>query len=53
MVQSHALLQIRAKNYELESSQKDKQVVETPIPLSIEKSVDPMPKILKGVFKRV
>ena len=44
-------LQTRAKNYESEAQQKDKQIVETSAPVSIEKLVDIMPKIPKGVFK--
>ena len=52
MVQYQTLLQTRAKNYEYESSQKDKQPVEALAPLSIEKPIEPMPKIPKGVFKK-
>ena len=37
MVRSQTLLQTRAKNYESESSQKDKQPAEASTPLSIEK----------------
>ena len=51
MVWSHTLLQTKAKNYEPESSRKDKHTTETSAPLSIEKLDDPMMKIPKGVFK--
>ena len=51
MVQSHTLLQTKANSYEMDAPQKYKQTAETSTPLSIDKPVDTMPKIPKGVFK--
>ena len=52
MVRSSTLLQKRNKNYETEDPKKGKYVGETSSPFTIEKSVDPMPKIPKGIFKK-
>ena len=52
MVRSSTLLQKRNKNYELEASEKGNSTGETSNPLVIEKPTDPIPKILKGVFKK-
>ena len=52
MVRSQTLLQTRNKNYETEASEKGKSIGETSNPLTIEKPVEPMPKILKRVFKK-
>ena len=52
MVWYSTLLQTRNKNYEKETSEKGKSVGETSNPLTIEKPTEPMPKILKGVFKK-
>ena len=52
MVRSQTLLQTRNKNYETEASEKGKSTGETSNPLTIEKTVEPMPKIPKGVFKK-
>ena len=52
MVRSSTLLQIRNKNYESEASEKGKSTGETSNPLTIEKATDPIPKILKGVYKK-
>ena len=52
MVRSQTLLQTRNKNYETEAPEKGKSIGETSNPLTIEKLVEPMPKILKGVFKK-
>ena len=52
MIQSQTLLQTRNKNYETEASYKGKYTGETSNPLTIEKPVEPMPKIPKGVFKK-
>ena len=52
MVRSHALLQTKNKNYDLEAQHKDKQTAEISAPLTIEKPTDAMPKIPKGVFKK-
>ena len=43
---------MRNKNYETEASEKGKSIGEISNPLMIEKPVEPMPKILKGVFKK-
>ena len=51
-VQSQTLLQTRNKNYEIEALDKGKSTGETSNPLTIEKLVEPMPKIPKGVFKK-
>ena len=42
IVQSHTLLQTRAKNYEIEAQQKDKQTAKTLAPLLIDKLTDTM-----------
>ena len=52
MVRSLTFLQTRNKNYETETSKKGKAVGETSNPLTIEKPVETMPKIPKGVFKK-
>ena len=52
MVWSEPLLQTRNKNYEKETSDKGKSIGETSNPLTIEKPVEIMPKIPKGVFKK-
>ena len=52
MVQSSTLLQTRNKNYEKETDEKGKAVVEPSNPLTIEKPAEIMPKIPKGVFKK-
>ena len=52
MVQSQNLLQTRNKKYEIEASKKGKSIGETSNPLTIEKPVEHMPKIPKGVFKK-
>ena len=44
-------LQTRNKNYKKETSEKGESIGETSNPLTIEKPVEPMPKIPKGVFK--
>ena len=51
MVQSQTLLWTRNKNYETEALEKDKSIGEISNPLTIEKHVEIMPKIPKGVFK--
>ena len=43
---------MRNKNYEKETSEKDKAISETSNPLTIENPVETMPKIPKGVFKK-
>ena len=52
MVWSQTLLQTRNKNYETETSEKGKLIGETSNPLTIDKLVETMPKIPKGVFKK-
>ena len=52
MVRSSTLLQTRNNNYENETDEKGKAVVETSHPLTIEKPTEIMPKIPKGVFKK-
>ena len=52
MVRSQTLLQTRNKNYETEASEKGKSIGESFNPLTIEKPTEPMPKILKCVFKK-
>ena len=52
MVQSSTLLHTRSKNYDTEAPEKGKSVSETSNPLTIEKPVDPIPKIPKGIFKK-
>ena len=52
MVRSSTLLQTRNKNYEKETSEKGKAIGETSNPLTIEKPIETMPKIPKGVFKK-
>ena len=52
MVRSHTLLHTRNKNYETKALEKGKSIGETSNPLTIEKPVEPMPKIPKGVFKK-
>ena len=52
MVWSSTLIQNKNNNYEIEAPEKGKSTGEISNPLSIEKHVDPMPKILKGVFKK-
>ena len=52
MVRSSTLLQTRNKNYEKETSEKGKAIGKTSNPLTIEKPVETMLKILKGVFKK-
>ena len=52
MVRSQTLLLTRNKNYEIEAPEKGKSIGETSNPLTIEKPVEPIPKILKGVFKK-
>ena len=52
MVQSQTLLPTRNKNYEKETSEKGKSIVETYNPVTIEKPTEIMPKISKGVFKK-
>ena len=52
MVQYSTLLWTRNKNYEKETSKKGKSTGETSNPLMIEKPVEIMPKISKGVFKK-
>ena len=52
MVWYSTLIQTRNKNYESEAPEKGKTIAETSNPLTIEKPVDLMPKILKGVFKK-
>ena len=52
MMRSDTLLQTRNKNYETEALEKGKSIGETSNPLTIEKHVEPMPKIPKGVFKK-
>ena len=52
MVRSQTLLQNRNNNYEIEALEKGKLIGETSNPLTIEKPAEPMPKILKGVFKK-
>ena len=52
MVRSQTLLQTRNKNYETEAPEKGKSIGETYNLLTIEKTVETMPKIPKGVFKK-
>ena len=52
MVRSQNLLQTRNKNYETEAPKKGKSIGETSNSLIIEKPVETMPKIPKGVFKK-
>ena len=52
MVRSSTFLQTRNKNYELEVQEKGKTTAESSTPLTIEKLVELMPKIPKGVFKK-
>ena len=52
MVRSSTLLQTRNKNYEKETDEKGKAVVEPSNPLTIEKPAEIMTKIPKGVFKK-
>ena len=52
MVRSSTLLQTRNKNYETDSSEKGKAVGETSNPLTIEKPIETMLKIPKGIFKK-
>ena len=52
IVRSQTLLQTRNKNYEMKSPKKGKSIGETSNPLTIEKLVETMPKIPKGVFKK-
>ena len=52
MVRSSTLLHTRNKNYEKETSEMGKSIVETSNPLTIEKPAETMPKIPKGVFKK-
>ena len=40
------------KKYETEALDKGKSIRETSNPLTIEKPIEPMPKIPKGVFKK-
>ena len=53
MVRSETLLQTKNKNYETEALEKGKSIGETSNPLTIEKPAKPMPKIPKGVFKKI
>ena len=52
MVRSQTLLQTRNRNYETEAPEKGKSIGETSNPLTIEKPIETMPKIPKGVFKK-
>ena len=52
MVWSSTLIQNKNNNYEIEAPEKGKSTGEISNPLSIEKHVDPMPKIPKGIFKK-
>ena len=52
MVLSQTLLQTRNKNYETEAPEKGKSIGENSNPLTIEKPVETMSKIPKGVFKK-
>ena len=52
MVRSLPLLQTRNKNYEKETPKKGKAIGETSNPLTIEKPVETIPNIPKGVFKK-
>ena len=52
MVRSQTLLQTRNKNYEKETSEKGKSIGETSNPLTIEKPVETILKIPKGVFNK-
>ena len=52
MVWSQTLLQTRNKNYEMEAPEQGKSIGETSNPLTIEKTIETMPKIPKGVFKK-
>ena len=52
MVWSETLLQTRNKNYETEAPDKGKSIGETSNPLTIEKPIETIPKIPKGVFKK-
>ena len=49
---SDTFLQTRNKNYETVAPEKGNSIGETSNPLTIEKHVDPMPMIPKGVFKK-
>ena len=51
MVWSSTLLPTINKNYKSEAQPKDKFVAEPSNPLNIEKLVEPIPKIPKGLFK--
>ena len=53
MVRSQTLLQTRNKNYEIEAPEKGKSIGETSNPLTIEKYAKNIPKIPKGVFKKI
>ena len=50
--QYSTLIQTRNKNYESEDQEKGNSTVETLTPLTIDKPAEPMPMILKGVFKK-
>ena len=52
MDRTKTLLHIINKNYETKTLEKGKSIGETSNPLTIEKPVEPMPKIPKGVFKK-
>ena len=52
MVWSITFLQTRNKKFESEARDKGNSTAKTSTPLTIEKSGEPMPKILKGVFKK-
>ena len=52
MVWSQTLLHTRNKNYETEALEKGKSIGETYNPLTIEKTIETMPKIPKGVLKK-
>ena len=51
MVRSQNLIYTRKNNYEMEAPEKGKFIGGNSNPLTIEKPVETMPKIPKGVFK--
>ena len=52
MVWFETLLHTRNKNYETKALKKGKSIGEAYNPLTIEKPIEPMPKISKGVLKK-
>ena len=52
MVSYSTLLQTRNTNYETEVPEKGKSTGETSNPITIKKPAGPMPKLMKGIFKK-